>query len=240
MKFVATVVSLTSAFAVTLIILASLILSGCGAKRSDLNKLKDQITDQQRQLEIERSKNNTQDATLNDHENRIASLENSFVSLELDINEHSASLLAIQTDLADATGAMALLQSQLDDQDADIDVLQNDIADLQAQIDALDIQASTTDGTVTLIQQTMNTTQLQLTNLMLQLQGEDRVTSMIDVCGDAPGIYDEVLLKTSQGSIIAYFEQGNNRRLSVVPNGVFQVTDGSGCVFTVNNGNVTW
>lgn len=69
------------------------------------------------------------------------------------------------------------------------------------------------------------------------------IVELIDPCGDAPGIYDEVLLQLQSGAIIASFSQnssGLNTRLSVIPNGTYQTTDGSNCIFTVLNGEVSW
>lgn len=70
------------------------------------------------------------------------------------------------------------------------------------------------------------------------------ITELIDPCGNTPGIYDEVLLRTNSGQIIASFSDnmnGNNTRLSVLEAGSFITTDGSNCHFSVDSlGNVTW
>lgn len=69
-------------------------------------------------------------------------------------------------------------------------------------------------------------------------------SEMIDPCGDTPGIYDEVLLKLANNSILASFSDnanGQNTRLSIVVPGNYVTSDGSNCHFTVNaNGSVTW
>lgn len=70
------------------------------------------------------------------------------------------------------------------------------------------------------------------------------VTQVIDPCGDAPGIYDEVFLKMANGTLIASFSDnaaGNNTRLSILVPGSYVTTDGSNCHVTVHNdGTVTW
>lgn len=69
------------------------------------------------------------------------------------------------------------------------------------------------------------------------------VVQIIDPCGDAPGIYDEVFLKMQNGILIASFSDnanGNNTRLSLLVNGSYVTTDGSNCHVTVSNGSVTW
>lgn len=63
----------------------------------------------------------------------------------------------------------------------------------------------------------------------------DSVTEMIYPCG--PNASEEVLLKTPEG-LIAYFEKGNSRYLSILRNGTYRTTDGFACTFTVTNGEV--
>jgi hypothetical protein len=67
---------------------------------------------------------------------------------------------------------------------------------------------------------------------------------IINPCGDAPGIYDEVILKLPDGTLLASFSDnasGLNTRLSALVPGTFITSDGSTCIFTVHsNGTVTW
>lgn len=70
-----------------------------------------------------------------------------------------------------------------------------------------------------------------------------QITEIIDPCGNAPGIYDEVLLRI--GSIIlASFSDnanGQNTRFSIIVSGNYVTTDGSNCHFSVNGDQtVTW
>lgn len=65
------------------------------------------------------------------------------------------------------------------------------------------------------------------------------VLKLIDPCGDAPGIYDEIGLRLVNGTIVFLFADnaaGNNPRLSVIGPGSYVTTDGSNCHFTVNAG----
>lgn len=65
------------------------------------------------------------------------------------------------------------------------------------------------------------------------------IVALIDVCGDAAGVYDEVFFKMQNGTIVASFSDnanGNNTRLSVLTNGNYITTDGSRCRFTVSDG----
>lgn len=63
------------------------------------------------------------------------------------------------------------------------------------------------------------------------------IVSVIDPCGDAPGIYDEVLLKLQNGTIIASFSDnanGKNTRFSLLVPGNYVTTDDSSCAFNVS------
>lgn len=70
------------------------------------------------------------------------------------------------------------------------------------------------------------------------------IVEVIDPCGNAAGVYDEVILKMANGTLIASFSENNNgknTRLSVLPQGNYQTTDGTSCNFSVSNtNNVTW
>lgn len=70
------------------------------------------------------------------------------------------------------------------------------------------------------------------------------IVTIIDPCGDAPGIYDEVLLKLANGQIVASFSQnvnGDYTRFALIPQGTYMTTDGSNCRFNVSStGEVSW
>jgi hypothetical protein len=70
------------------------------------------------------------------------------------------------------------------------------------------------------------------------------IVEVIDPCGDAPGIFDEVLLKLENDQILASFSQnqsGLNTRFSLLTPGTYGTTDGTSCVFTVNSDmSVSW
>lgn len=65
---------------------------------------------------------------------------------------------------------------------------------------------------------------------------------LINPCGDAPGVYDEVFLKLANGMVIASFSDsanGKNTRFSVLVPGTYVTTDGDSCVFSVDaSGNI--
>lgn len=67
------------------------------------------------------------------------------------------------------------------------------------------------------------------------LQGYDTVTQIVSPCGITTGYY-EVLLRTAQGHIIAYFEKDGQRYLTPLAAGTYSTTDGRGCTFTLQPG----
>jgi hypothetical protein len=66
--------------------------------------------------------------------------------------------------------------------------------------------------------------------------------AIVNPCGDAPGIIDEVFLQLSNGTLLASFSanaSGLNTRFAVLPAGSYQTTDGDNCKFDVTaNGEV--
>lgn len=71
-----------------------------------------------------------------------------------------------------------------------------------------------------------------------------QVSAIIDPCGDAPGIVDEVLLKLHNGQILVSFSDnasGLNTRFAVLGAGSYRTTDGTNCNFSVDgSGNVSF
>ena len=68
--------------------------------------------------------------------------------------------------------------------------------------------------------------------------GTPAILEVIDPCGDAANIVDEVLIRMSNGQVLVSFSDdssGNNTRLSVLPPGSYTTTDGSACQFTIDS-----
>lgn len=68
------------------------------------------------------------------------------------------------------------------------------------------------------------------------LDGAHAVLEIIDPC-NKQGAFDEVLLRLSNGALLAYFTQGsfNTSFLTLLTPGQYQTTDGTNCHFTVNS-----
>lgn len=60
---------------------------------------------------------------------------------------------------------------------------------------------------------------------------------IVDPCGDAPGIIDEILIMLPTGQVMASLSDktnGHNTRLSILPPGSYMTTDGSSCKFKIS------
>lgn len=79
---------------------------------------------------------------------------------------------------------------------------------------------------------------------LAELQGYIGIVEIIEPCGDVVGTLDEVLLRLSDGSILASVSDsqgGHNTRFSLLSPGAYQVTDGTKCQFIVTStGEVVW
>ena len=71
---------------------------------------------------------------------------------------------------------------------------------------------------------------------LAELESEKRIVEFIDPCGDKPNAFDEILMVTSEGDYVAYFQSGSKRFLTVLPNGNFRTTDSQRCNFSIVNG----
>ncbi len=63
---------------------------------------------------------------------------------------------------------------------------------------------------------------------------------IVDPCGDAPGVFDEVFIRLANGKLLASFSDnsnGQNTRFSILVAGNYMTTDGSHCYFTVDSNN---
>jgi hypothetical protein len=64
-------------------------------------------------------------------------------------------------------------------------------------------------------------------------------TALLNPCGDAAGIADEVLIQLADGTIVASYGSGNAVRFATLTNGNYITTDGDACYFTVAAGVLT-
>jgi hypothetical protein len=113
----------------------------------------------------------------------------------------------------------------------------SDMADIEAELANL---AAGQTALATSLVSAQNTLQSQLNDAVSDiavLKGYENIVEFYDPCGDGAG-YDEIILKTSSGKLIAYFEIGSKRFLTVLTDGSYRTTDSQECVFTVLNGEI--
>lgn len=127
-------------------------------------------------------------------------------------------VLGIDKDKRDSERGDLRLQEQLDE-------LSLAVSDLYAQVDVSGINQDALEQEIALAVQRL-----------AELESNDSIVEFIDPCGDNVGKFDEVLMVTSSGSIVAYFESGNKRFLTVLPNGNYRTTDVQACRFSIIGG----
>lgn len=97
-----------------------------------------------------------------------------------------------------------------------------------------------------LTQVSSNTSSLEtdITNLTVrvtELESESEVIELIDPCGDKPGKFDEIIMRLSDDTLVAYFEETGREFLTILVPGNYQTTDAQRCNFTVTNDlQVVW
>lgn len=147
-------------------------------------------------------------------------------------------------------GSMDQMCDMLFGQDPEnVEQLRQDVEALNERLDQLEVLLDHNISTINFISNqssdnstSVDTLQLQTNSMLVQLsvlEGYNNIVDFIDPCGDGSG-YDEILLKTSDGSYVGYFQQGNGnnqkRFLTVLTDGNYQTTDQQQCQFSIVNG----
>lgn len=159
--------------------------------------------------------------------------------LQLEYAAVVAAVGTLSSNIASLTAAIELATAQNATQDADLAVLHSLLDSANVTLISLQAQITQLQGSEMVMQTTINGLILQIA----ALQGMNNIVGIIDPCGDSPGRVDEVLLQLSGGRVLASFSDnaaGQNTRFSIIPSGNFMTTDGSNCVFSVNDGVVSW
>lgn len=176
-----------------------------------------------------------QDEALNASKRRAEQLEQRVSALELKAQQAIDSMDATSTLLELLQVTTSSLQQQLNYLSTQAS---NGDAALQAQISSLQTQVTSNTNSINLHTTKLNSLQTTVNNHTAQiaaLQTNENITEFVDPCGNGPG-YDEVLLRTSSGKLVAYFESGGSRFLTTLkPSSSYQVTDGTGCKFDTNS-----
>lgn len=157
------------------------------------------------------------------------------------INELTVYTLLLRDDIVTLETLSASLQSALNAVTTDVVNNRSLIAVLQNELDNLSLDVDSIDFSIILINLAIGNLQTQSNNnstMVATLQGYNNITELVDPCGDGVG-YDEVLLRLSDGKLLASLSTSNNStttRLSEVPpsdSTTYQVTDGTACNFKI-------
>lgn len=161
--------------------------------------------------------NSENDTRFTDIEQRLNSLESSVAANVSAINGLSSSLVVQQN-------SIIALQEELEQADSEL------AETLQVLIDTGTAAYNSLSSSIDSIQSQLNGQVAQIA----VLNGYNNIAEYLNPCGDGPG-YDEVLIRMSNGKVVAYFESGNNRFLSeLVPNTLYSTTDSQHCHFKVD------
>lgn len=160
------------------------------------------------------------------NEERFKEIEARVLSLE---NQVSANILTMNNLTSSIESNKALLVSLSDELRLADSV---NATAIQSAINQASVNHSALLSSLTVMQSQVNL----VTANIATLSGYDSIVEYIDPCGDMPNQFDEILLKTKSGKLIAYFEQGNKRFLTVLEKNVrYMTTDSQQCLFSVNN-----
>ena len=177
------------------------------------------------------------DDKMNNLDDEIEALKKRVGVLEAQMETNISNINLIQSDIDSIVLDIDSLQSV-------VDALENSVEDNSAAIALLQSQIVNHNSRITSLESLVASLQTTTNNLLVdvaQLESNENIVEFIDPCGNWSGGYDEVILKTSSGKLLAYFENGSRRFLSLLTPGSYRVTDGSNCNFTVHgNMSVTW
>ena len=161
-----------------------------------------------------------QENSLNTLESRVSALERA--------NKANSNLIAINS-------------SNIGNNIDEIATIDGILIDLQVQIDGiestlLNLDASQTTQNSQIASILNDLTSIENSVTLLEQAAEKAIKEIIDPCGDKVGKFDEILLVLNSGEIVAYFEQGGKRFLTVLSDGNYRTTDAQRCNFSVVGG----
>jgi len=114
-----------------------------------------------------------------------------------------------------------------------------DLADLEDRVDSLYDALDTLGNQVndnSVDQDNLTNIIASHTAYIVKVESNLTVSEVIDPCGDYSNHFDEVLLVMSDGSIVAYFDSGNKRFLTILQDGIYRTTDKQSCRFEIEDG----
>lgn len=150
----------------------------------------------------------------------------------------SANIVQLQTDVKSLSNRYNMLIGTVDRLDRAAGTLRSAINVLQSQNANQDAELAQLQDDLLVLNGQVVSTQISIEALQVQvaeLETRESIEDYLDCGGNGPG-FDEIILRTSSGKLIAYFMEGGNREfLSILTPGNYRTTDQSSCPFTVSN-----
>lgn len=174
-----------------------------------------------------------------------SALSNEVTSLQAEISALNTDLATTQSDITQLELAFGVNSQEVLNAQADIIVLQSQLSDTQTLLNSAIAQGGAAYSSIinsinslsnsnSAIQNSVNT----LVTQMAQIQLQDSVVGLVDPCpAVSSNTYKEFLFKMKSGKLVAYFEDGGKRFLTVVTAGNYRTTDARACNFTVTTNN---
>jgi archaellum component FlaC len=162
------------------------------------------------------------DNKVDDLTRRVSALESKLTTNMIVLEGHTSELYSLQIQLNEANVAASEFEDKVGDNF-------NELAD---EITLINTKITTVNGQINLLSAQIDALVLDIA----ALQGY-AITEIYDPCGQQ-GTYDEVILRTGNNELLAYFENGSNRYLAKLPVGTYRTTDGTHCFFSVTTGGV--
>lgn len=158
-----------------------------------------------------------------------------------DIHDLQDQVDTLQDQVNSLNERVSAIELEIDTQIVYINDLQSQIDALGSDLDALDaytrFQVEDLWRELFFANNKINQLIVDLVALRVRVEGleaTDTAVELLDPCGNGPG-FDEVLVRMKSGKVVAYFESGSNRFLSVLtPNQQYRTTDGTNCNFRVD------
>lgn len=175
------------------------------------------------------SRNNEQDKEINSLEIELKDLKNKVNNNITLLNLLNTQFITVNESIESLKLTLMVLENNNNTQQMQIDMLQD-------RLDNLEHTADVQETTMVNLQQDVTNSVIRIA----ELEGYHNITRIVDPCGAASG-FNEVLLETSQGEVLAYFESGSRRFLTKLLPGNYVTTDGTNCHFTYSlSSGLTW
>jgi septal ring factor EnvC (AmiA/AmiB activator) len=172
-----------------------------------------------------------QEQQIENLDKRLTNAEKEIESLKTMVNSLISDVGVLSSQYSSNSSVLNLLQSQLVTLNTNAEANSVQITNINNTINELLDNSEYLLERIDYQQTVINSMLVDITNL----QNNESIAEIYDVCGDKIGYFDEVIIKTSSGKLLAYFESSGDRFLTVLTPGNYISTDKQKCKFTVNS-----